>query len=66
MLSSSGKKRGKAKSQQREGSGTEVDAVGASGDSAVASVGLGQSIGTVKIYLNFKRYIFDPNKRMIQ
>ena len=60
MLSAS-KKRGKSKQQV-------VQATVSSDSGATASSvdSTGQSSGTVKIALNFKRYVFDPNKRMIQ
>ena len=62
MLSAN-KKKGKSKQQQAaaaaSGSGTTANH-GASVDA------MGQSSATVKIALNFKRYVFDPNKRMIQ
>ena len=65
MLSAN-KKKAKSKQQQ---AGTAAAATSGSGTTAShgASVdAMGQSSGTVKIALNFKRYVFDPNKRMIQ
>jgi hypothetical protein len=60
---SANKKKGKGKQQQA----TAVSDSGAATASHGASVdALGQTSGTVKIALNFKRYVFDPNKRMIQ
>lgn len=52
------KKKGKAKQQSQQdqqpgGQGSE-------------GAELGGASGAVKISLNFKRYVFDPNKRMIQ
>lgn len=58
MLSAN-KKKGKSKQQQA----TAASDSGATGASVDAT---GQSSATVKIALNFKRYVFDPNKRMIQ
>ena len=64
MLSAN-KKKGKSKQQQA------AAAAATSGSGTTASQGasvdaMGQSSATVKIALNFKRYVFDPNKRMIQ
>ena len=66
MLSSS-KKKGKNKQQSDQddqhsggGRGSKV-AVHVTGGAE-----LGGTSGAVKITLNFKRYIFDPNKQMIQ
>ena len=56
---SANKKKAKGKQQ------TTANVTSDSG--AIASVdAVGQGGGTVKIALNFKRYVFDPNKRMIQ
>ena len=62
MLSAN-KKKGKSKQQQA------AAATGGSGTTASHGAGvdtMGQSSATIKIALNFKRYVFDPNKRMIQ
>ena len=68
---STGKKKGsKAKqaAQSDQLSGGQGSNEGASGESAGATVSAGglEHGTTVKIVLNFKRYVFDPNKRMIQ
>ena len=67
MLSAN-KKKSKSKQQQ---AGAAAAATSGSGTTCTASHGasvdaMGQSSATVKIALNFKRYVFDPNKRMIQ
>ena len=56
QILSANKKKGKSKQQAGDSGATEVASV----DSTV------QSSGAVKIALNFKRYVFDPNKQMIQ
>lgn len=63
MLSTS-KKKSKTKQQSDQG-----DQHSGGRDSNVVVTGgaeLGGVSSAVKITLNFKRYIFDPNKRMIQ
>ena len=52
------KKKGKGKSNELTGGGT----AGLTGGEVEAS----QTSGTIKIYFNFKRYLFDPKKQMIQ
>ena len=68
---STGKKKGsKAKqvAQSDQPTSAQGSSEGASGEGASAMVSAGGlEHGTaVKIVLNFKRYVFDPNKRMIQ
>lgn len=62
QMLSANKKKGKGKQQQ--GQATVSSDSGASASASMDATG--QSSGTVKIALNFKRYVFDPNKRMIQ
>ena len=67
---STGKKKGKSKQQQQQQSSPSgaagAAAVGVDGTSNGSSAGVEQGSSVVKIALNFKRYLFDPNKRMIQ
>ena len=70
MLSTGKKKGGKAKQvtqpdQSTSGHGSSEGAGGESTGAAMSAGGLEHGT-TVKIVLNFKRYVFDPNKRMIQ
>ena len=80
MLSVS-KKKGKAKHTQQQqqdlppppsSQSSSEGALGSQdesgGGTVAADVGGAEqgNSGTVKILLNFKRYVFDPNKRMIQ
>ena len=74
------KKKGKAKQTQQQpqdlqppsSQSSSEGAVGSRDESAGGTVAAGVggaeqgNSGTVKILLNFKRYVFDPNKRMIQ
>lgn len=60
---SANKKKGKGKQQQAPASIAASDSGATASASGVDATTGG---GTVKIALNFKRYIFDPNKRMIQ